>query len=588
MLYQIYETQRSLMEPFADLAEVAAKIYSNPAMPVSQFPMAQRVSAAYDLMHRLGKDYEKPTFGLTKIDVDGVDVAIHERIEIDKPFCELRRFKRFSDDTATLEKLKGQPVVLIVAPLSGHYATLLRDTVRTMLKDHKVYITDWKNARLVPLSEGEFHLDDYINYVQDFIRYLQDKYENCHVLSVCQPTVPVLAAISLMATRGETTPLSMAMMGGPIDARKSPTAVNDLAVERSHSWFENNVIYRVPDKFPGAGRRVYPGFLQHTGFVAMNPNRHVSSHYDYFKDLIKGDDESVEAHRKFYDEYNAVLDMDADYYLETIETVFQEFKLVHGTWDVKNPQGKIERVRPQDITQTALLTVEGELDDISGSGQSEAAHKLCTALSKNQRGHYEAKGAGHYGIFSGRRWREFVYPVLHAFILSNHKVTSVVKGTSPAGAAQPAPKAKALATKPVPAKAVVAKAKPAPRAAAKPAAKASAAIVVAAVEPVAKRAPAKAVVAKAKAAAKPAAKVSAAIVVPAVEPVVKRAPAKAIVAKTRPAPKAAAKPAAKAIATTVAPPARETPDQAAAVEPTAASAAVIEATAPSTTAKPAA
>ena len=588
MLYQIYETQRSLMEPFADLAEVAAKIYSNPAMPVSQFPMAQRVSAAYDLMHRLGKDYEKPTFGLTKIDVEGVDVAIHERIEIDKPFCELRRFKRFSDDTTTLEKLKGQPVVLIVAPLSGHYATLLRDTVRTMLKDHKVYITDWKNARLVPLSEGEFHLDDYINYVQDFIRYLQDKYENCHVLSVCQPTVPVLAAISLMATRGETTPLSMAMMGGPIDARKSPTAVNDLAVERSHSWFENNVIYRVPDKFPGAGRRVYPGFLQHTGFVAMNPNRHVSSHYDYFKDLIKGDDESVEAHRKFYDEYNAVLDMDADYYLETIETVFQEFKLVHGTWDVKNPQGKIERVRPQDITQTALLTVEGELDDISGSGQSEAAHKLCTALSKNQRGHYEAKGAGHYGIFSGRRWREFVYPVLHAFILSNHKVTSVVKGTSPAGAAQPAPKAKALATKPVPAKAVVAKAKPAPRAAAKPAAKASAAIVVAAVEPVAKRAPAKAVVAKAKAAAKPAAKVSAAIVVPAVEPVVKRAPAKAIVAKTRPAPKAAAKPAAKAIATTVAPPARETPDQAAASEPTAASAAVIEATAPSTTAKPAA
>ena len=592
MLYQIYETQRSLMEPFADLAEVAAKIYSNPAMPVSQFPMAQRVSAAYDLMHRLGKDYEKPTFGLTKIDVDGVDVAIHERIEIDKPFCELRRFKRFSDDTATLEKLKGQPVVLIVAPLSGHYATLLRDTVRTMLKDHKVYITDWKNARLVPLSEGEFHLDDYVNYVQDFIRYLQDKYENCHVLSVCQPTVPVLAAISLMATRGETTPLSMAMMGGPIDARKSPTAVNDLAVERSHSWFENNVIYRVPDKFPGAGRRVYPGFLQHTGFVAMNPNRHVSSHYDYFKDLIKGDDESVEAHRKFYDEYNAVLDMDADYYLETIETVFQEFKLVQGTWDVKNPQGKIERVRPQDITQTALLTVEGELDDISGSGQSEAAHKLCTALSKNQRGHYEAKGAGHYGIFSGRRWREFVYPVLHAFILSNHKVTSVVKGTSPAGAAQPAPKAKALATKPVPAKAVVAKAKPAPRAAAKPAAKARAAIVVAAVEPVAKRAPAKAVVAKAKpapkAAAKPAAKVSAAIVVPAVEPVVKRAPAKAIVAKTRPAPKAAAKPAAKAIATTVAPPARETPDQAAAVEPTAASAAVIEATAPSTTAKPAA
>ena len=250
MLYQIYETQRSLMEPFADLAEVAAKLYTNPAMPLAQLPIAQRVSAAYDLMHRLGKDYEKPVFGISKVDVDGVDVAIHERIEVDLPFCELRRFKRFSDDTATLEKLKGQPVVLIVAPLSGHYATLLRDTVRTMLKDHKVYITDWKNARLVPLSEGEFHLDDYVNYVQDFIRYLQKGYGNCHVLSVCQPTVPVLAAISLMASRGETTPLTMTMMGGPIDARKSPTAVNDLAVERSHSWFENNVIFRLPPRLP--------------------------------------------------------------------------------------------------------------------------------------------------------------------------------------------------------------------------------------------------------------------------------------------------------------------------------------------------
>lgn len=462
MLYQIYETQRSMMEPFADLAEVAAKLYTNPALPLAQLPIAQRVSAAYDLMHRLGKDYEKPTFGIRTVDVDGVDVAIHERVEVDLPFCELRRFKRFSDDTTTLEKLKGQPVVLIVAPLSGHYATLLRDTVRTMLKDHKVYITDWKNARLVPMSEGEFHLDDYVNYVQDFIRYLQKGYGNCHVLSVCQPTVPVLAAISLMASRGETTPLTMTMMGGPIDARKSPTAVNDLAVERSHSWFENNVIYRVPDKFPGAGRRVYPGFLQHTGFVAMNPNRHATSHYDYFKDLIKGDNESVEAHRKFYDEYNAVLDMDADYYLETIETVFQEFKLVHGTWDVKNPKGKIERVRPQDISQTALLTVEGELDDISGAGQSEAAHKLCTALKPAQRGHYEVKGAGHYGIFSGRRWREKVYPVLHAFIQSHQKngeqkktsstkpptkAVAPVKAASPAKAVKQAASRKVVATK---------------------------------------------------------------------------------------------------------------------------------------------
>ncbi len=415
MLYQIYEAQRSLMEPFTGLAEVAAKLYSNPSLPLSQFPMAQRVSAAYDLIHRLGKDYEKPEFGVRTVDVDGIDVAIHERIEIDKPFCELRRFKRFSDDTATLAKLKTQPVVLVVAPLSGHYATLLRDTVRTMLKDHKVYITDWKNARLVPLSEGEFHLDDYVNYVQDFIRYLQKTYGNCHVVSVCQPTVPVMAAVSLMASRGELTPLTMTKMGGPIDARKSPTAVNDLAVQRSHSWFENNVIFRVPDKFPGAGRRVYPGFLQHAGFIAMNPDRHASSHYDYFQDLIKGDGSSAESHRKFYDEYNAVLDMDAPYYLETIETVFQDFKLMLGTWDVKSPSGKIERVNPADIRHTALLTVEGELDDISGKGQSEAAHDLCAGIEK--RHHIEVLGAGHYGIFSGRRWREKVYPELKRFIL---------------------------------------------------------------------------------------------------------------------------------------------------------------------------
>ncbi|MDO8904622.1 polyhydroxyalkanoate depolymerase [Hydrogenophaga sp.] len=447
MLYQIYETQRSIMEPFADLAEVAAKLYTNPMLPLSQFPIAQRVSAAYDLMHRLGKDYEKPEFGIRTVDVDGVDVAIHERIEIDKPFCELRRFKRFSDDTDTLAKLKGQPVVLVVAPLSGHYATLLRDTVRTMLKDHKVYITDWKNARLVPLSEGEFHLDDYVNYVQEFIRHLQGAYGNCHVISVCQPTVPVLAAVSLMASRGETTPYSMTMMGGPIDARRSPTAVNNLAVQRSHSWFENNVIYRVPDKFPGAGRRVYPGFLQHTGFVAMNPDRHATSHYDYFKDLIKGDNSSAESHRKFYDEYNAVLDMDADYYLETIDTVFQDFKLINGTWDVKNPKGKLERVRPQDITTTAVLTVEGELDDISGSGQTEAAHGLCTGVPKAQHMHYEAKGAGHYGIFSGRRWRDMVYPVMKAFLLAHQpKVTEAEpSGTVAAAGVRPKPAPRASA-----------------------------------------------------------------------------------------------------------------------------------------------
>jgi poly(3-hydroxybutyrate) depolymerase len=425
MLYQLYETQRSLMEPFSDFAQAAAKMYSQP--PFKQAPFAQRVSAGLDLMYRLAKDYERPQFEIKTVDVNGVSVAIHERVEVDMPFCELRRFKRFSDDPATLQSLKGQPVVLIVAPLSGHYATLLRDTVQTMLKDHKVYITDWKNARNVPLSEGEFHLDDYVNYVESFIRHLQGIYGNCHVMSVCQPTVPVLAAVSLMASRGEKTPLSMTMMGGPIDASKSPTSVNNLATNKSFEWFENNVIYRVPANFPGAGRRVYPGFLQHTGFVAMNPDRHAKSHYEYFQDLIKGDDAHVEAHRKFYDEYNAVLDMDADYYLETIQTVFQDFKLVRGTWDVKNPAGKPERVKPQDIQNTGLLTVEGELDDISGSGQTQSAHGLCSGIPANQKRHLEAKGAGHYGIFSGRRWRDVVYPEVKAFILAHQPKAAPVK-----------------------------------------------------------------------------------------------------------------------------------------------------------------
>jgi poly(3-hydroxybutyrate) depolymerase len=420
MLYQIYEAQRSLMEPFADFAQAAAKLYSNPLLPMAQNPMAQRVSAGYELMYRLCKDYEKPQFEIKTVNVDGADVVIHETVALDKPFCELRRFKRFTDHPARLEAMKKQPAVLVVAPLSGHYATLLRDTVQTLLRDHKVFITDWKNARTVPLEAGEFHLDDYVNYVQDFIRHVQAQYGNCHVISVCQPTVPVLAGISLMASRGETTPLTMTMMGGPIDARKSPTAVNNLAMNKSYEWFENNVIYRVPPNFPGAGRRVYPGFLQHTGFVAMNPDRHLSSHYDYFKHLIVGDEASAEAHRKFYDEYNAVLDMDADYYLETIRTVFQEFRLVNGTWDVRSPDGKLERVRPQDITSTAHLTVEGELDDISGSGQTEAAHALCHNVPKDRQKHLEVKGAGHYGIFSGRRWREVVYPEVRDFIRKHH------------------------------------------------------------------------------------------------------------------------------------------------------------------------
>ena len=418
MLYQIYETHRAWISPFSEFASAASKLYSNPLSPMAQLPSAHRISAGFDLVHRLTKEYEKPQFGINHVTVDGTDVVIQEQVVEEKPFCRLLRFKRFTDDGKLLEKMRLQPSVLVVAPLSGHHSTLLRDTVRTLLQDHKVYITDWVDARMVPAEDGAFHLDDYINYVQDFIRKVGP---DVHVISVCQPTVPVLAAVSLMASRGEATPRSMTMMGGPIDARKSPTAVNNLAMNKSYEWFENNVIYRVPPNYPGAGRPVYPGFLQHTGFVAMNPDRHATSHYDYFLDLVRGDDDSAESHRDFYDEYNAVLDMPAEYYLDTIKTVFQDFALVNGTWKVANPKGKLELVKPQDIKTTALLTVEGELDDISGAGQTRAAQELCAGIPKTRKKHYDVVGAGHYGIFSGRRWREKAYPEIRAFILSHNK-----------------------------------------------------------------------------------------------------------------------------------------------------------------------
>ena len=528
MLYQVYESQRTLMEPFVDFAQAAAKLYGNPLSAVGQNPFAQRVAAGYSLMYRLGKDYEKPTFDIQTLDVEGTNIAIHERIEINKPFCELRRFKRFTDDPATLTKLKGQPAVLIVAPLSGHYATLLRDTVKTMLKDHKVYITDWKNARTVPLSDGAFHLDDYVHYVQDFVRHLQSKYGNCHVISVCQPTVPVFAAISLMASRGETTPLSMTMMGGPIDARLSPTSVNNLATTKPYEWFENNVIYRVPSNFPGAGRRVYPGFLQHTGFVAMNPRNHAKSHFDFFKDLVKGDDASAEVHRKFYDEYNAVLDMDADYYLETIKTVFQEFKLVNGTWDVMNAKGKAERVKPGDIKTTAVMTVEGELDDISGAGQTRAALDMCSGVPAAKKKHFEVKGAGHYGIFSGRRWRDMVYPAVKAFILEANQPLKTKKQASVAvvSVASKGPLASLKSATPA---ALKARLKPAPTV-----------VVKLAVQPDAKPAVKALVKPMVKAVAKPAVKAL-------VKPTVKAVAKPAVKALVKPAVKAVAKPAVKVL-----------------------------------------
>jgi poly(3-hydroxybutyrate) depolymerase len=411
LLYQMYETQRALLNPTSHWAESMSKLYGNPYSPFAYVPMASRISAGFEVLHRVGKEYEKPAFGLSSTFIGEQEVSVTESIEISKPFCRLRKFERLLPKQ--LAKHENDPTVLIFAPLSGHHSTLLRDTVKAMLPDHNVYITDWVDARMVPVSDGPFHLDDYIAYAIEFMRHLGP---NLHVVSVCQPTVPVLAAISIMATlKDKKQPKTMTLMGGPIDTRASPTEVNNLATTKSYKWFKDTVICTVPDKYKGAGRHVYPGFLQHAGFVAMNPDKHMKSHYDFYLDMVRGDLDDVEAHMKFYDEYNAVLDLPAEYYLDTIKTVFQDFCLPLGTWDVKF-EGKTIRVNPSDIKTVSLLTVEGELDDISGVGQTEAAHKLCSGIPAKNKQHFVAEQCGHYGIFSGRRWREKIYPQLFDFI----------------------------------------------------------------------------------------------------------------------------------------------------------------------------
>ena len=409
MLYQFYEYQRSLISPFSIWAEASARALTLPGSAWSKIPGAERYAAAWELMHRLGKDYTKPEFGIHSITAHGHEVPVVQLQAMGLPFCNLLRMKRYTDDPQTISDLKEDPVVLIVAPLSGHHSTLLRDTVRTLLPEHKVYITDWIDARMIPEAAGPFGLDDYVRYVQTFIRHIGAK--NLHVMAVCQPVVPVLAAISLMAARGEQTPASMTLMGGPVDARASTTGVTDLAATRSMRWFSANLVHPVPAHYPGAGRRVYPGFMQHAGFMAMNPRRHVTSHWDFYKQLITGDLEDADAHRKFYDEYNAVLDMPGEYYLDTVRIVFKDYLLPKGEWYIDD-----ERVDPARISDTRLLTIEGEYDDISGLGQTRAANNLCSSLPESARHHYEVPKAGHYGIFSGRRWRTQVYPQVRDFI----------------------------------------------------------------------------------------------------------------------------------------------------------------------------
>ena len=402
MLYSLFEAQHAALAPMRLMAELSRGWFGHPFSPFTLSPLAKEITASSDLFLRVTNRYEKPKWGLDTTTVNGREVPVEEEVTLHKPFCRLIHFKRAASS-------KDDRKILVVAPLSGHHSTLLRDTVRTMLPDNDVYVTDWVDARMVPMSAGPFHLDDYVDYVREFIRLLSP---NLNVVSVCQPTVPVLAAMSLMADDKEPDlPRTMIMMGGPIDARKSPTAVNNLATKRPYSWFEQTLIQRVPMKYPGYSRRVYPGFLQHLGFVAMNPDRHMDAHWDYYNQLVANDGDSADAHRRFYDEYNAVLDMPAEYYLDTIRRVFQEFQLPQGRMFVHE-----QWVRPEKITKTALFTIEGEHDDISGNGQTEAAHGLCTGVPASKREHFLVPDVGHYGIFSGRRYREIIYPRMRAFM----------------------------------------------------------------------------------------------------------------------------------------------------------------------------
>jgi poly(3-hydroxybutyrate) depolymerase len=414
MYYQAHEFHRAVIEPWRWWAEASNEALISPWSVLSYLPSAKNAAASLDLMLRLTARYDRPAFDIDNVMIDGKRSEVSEHVLLDKPFCELRHFAKSRAN-------KNAPHVLVFAPLSGHFSTLLRDTVRTMLPDHDVTITDWKDAREVSLAEGPFHFDDYVAYVQEFIRFMQKRAAannagNIHIVSVCQPTVPVLAAVSLMAANKELTPASMTMMGGPIDTRRNPTSVNDFAAHRPMWWFENNVIQRVPAKYPGALRRVYPGFMQLAGFIAMNPERHMDSHKDYYNHLVEGDGESAEAHRRFYDEYNAVMDLPAEYYLDTIERVFHKQSLARGTLDVAG-----QRVTPEAIKTTALFTIEGELDDISGSGQTQAAHDLCIGIPESKQQHFTAPAVGHYGIFSGRKYRELIYPKIRQFIAKYDK-----------------------------------------------------------------------------------------------------------------------------------------------------------------------
>lgn len=405
LLYHFHDWQRAAIAPFRAVAEAAQFALKNPFLHAGNTEVGKHMAAGMELFERVTRRYGKPEFGIAAVKIRGDMVPVSEEIIAEKPFCSLRHFKCESD--------KPKPKMLVVAPMSGHHATLLRGTVEALIPDHEVYITDWTDAKLVPLSQGKFDLEDYISYVMDFVRLLGT---DVHMIAVCQPAVPVLCAAALMAEMDDPCqPRSMTLMGGPIDVRISKTVVTELAEKRPLEWFRNNLIHAIPFYYPGAHRMVYPGFLQLQGFISMNVERHMNEHSKHFNNLVKGDEDSATAHRKFYDEYLSVMDTTAEFYLQTVERVFQTHALPDGTFTWHG-----QLVKPQLIKKTALLVVEGELDDISAPGQTRPALNLCSALPDNmKRAHLEI-GVGHYGIFNGRKWRENIMPVIRSFVLEHN------------------------------------------------------------------------------------------------------------------------------------------------------------------------
>ncbi len=417
MYYHLYEMNHAAMQPYRAYADAVRMFYKNPLNPLAGTPLGRSVAAAAEVFERTTRRYAKPEFGLTATKVDFQDVAMRDKVVWSRPFCDLLHFER--DLPAGR---RPDPKLLIVAPMSGHYATLLRGTVEAMSQHAEVYITDWTDARMVPLAEGRFDLDDYVDYVIDMLHHLGP---DTHVMAVCQPSVPVLAAVGLMEGRGDRcAPASMTLMGGPIDTRRNPTAVNKLAEEKGIDWFRDNVVMQVPFPNPGFMRDVYPGFLQLSGFMSMNLDRHLIAQKDFFVHLVKNDGDSAEKHREFYDEYLAVMDLTAEFYLQTVETVFVRHDMPRGQWMHRG-----EKLDLSAIRTTALFTVEGENDDISGVGQTQAAHDLCVSIPDDKRAHYLQPKVGHYGVFNGSRFRAEIVPRIVDFMASNARRQ---KGATPA------------------------------------------------------------------------------------------------------------------------------------------------------------